>query len=307
VFRLRPSSPEDAEAVLRVLAARDVLDLGGAGLIRPLLADQWRIGGFDPAADAVVAEAEGRVVGYGALFTPGALAFVDPDHERQGIGSALLSWVEARAVARGRETHRQPVAESNASAHELLADAGYRRIRTVVKMVLALGAPRNTPAPPAGISLDVLDVDRDARALHAADRAAFADNPEYEPESYPAFYDAHLGAPELDPALSRVARRGDAVAGFALCKRPAPGIGYVDLLAVEKHERGHGLGTLLLRSAFAAFTDAGLSEACLDVASDNRRALRIYERAGMTPGDRLEVFEKPTGHRAGDEQGPPLK
>jgi ribosomal protein S18 acetylase RimI-like enzyme len=162
-------------------------------------------------------------------------------------------------------------------------------------MVRALGAPASAPSPPPGISLDVLDVDRDARALHAADQSAFADNPEYEPESFSVFYDEHLGAPEVDPALSRVARRGDAVAGFALCKRPAPGIGYIDLLAVEKRERGHGLGTVLLLAAFAAFADAGLREARLEVASDNPRALRIYERAGMTPRDRLEVFEKPTG------------
>jgi mycothiol synthase len=296
VFRLRPSSSEDADAVLRVLAARDARDFGAAGFTRELLLDQWRIGEFDPAGDAVVAEADGRVVGYGALFTPGALAFVDPDHERQGVGSALLRWVEARAMQRGRSTHRQPVAAANASAHELLADAGYHRVRSVVKMRLALGAPRETPAAPAGISLETVDVDRDARALHAADRAAFADNPEYEPDTFSAFYDEHLGTPEFDPALSRVARRGDAIAGFTVCKRPAPGVGDIDLLAVEKHERGHGLGTVLLLSAFAAFADAGLREARLEVASDNPRALRIYERAGMTPGDRLEVFEKPTAH-----------
>lgn len=304
MFRLRPSSSEDAEAVLRVLAARDARDFGAAGFTRDLLLDQWRIGEFDPAVDAVVAAADGRVVGYGALFTPGALAFVDPDHEGQGVGSALLRWVEARAVERGRGTHRQPVAESNANAHELLADAGYRRVRSVVRMVRALGAPASEPSPPPGISLDVLDVDRDARALHAADRSAFADNPEYEPESFSAFYDEHLGAPEVEPALSRVARRGDAIAGFSLCKRPAPGIGYVDLLAVQKRERGHGLGTVLLLSAFAAFADAGLHEARLEVASNNLRALRIYERAGMTHGDRLEVFEKPTGHRAAEGQTP---
>ncbi len=296
MFRLRPSSPEDAEAVLRVIAARDSRDFDGEGFIREMLVDQWRVSEFNPAADAVVAEAEGVVVGYGALFIPGALAFVDPGHERQGIGSALLGWAEARALERGRETHRQPIPESNTGAQELMADAGYRRARSVVKMARALGAPPAVPSPPAGIRLDVLDVARDGHAVHAADAAAFADSPDYEPESFSAFHDEHLETPELDPSLSRVARRGDAVAGFTLCRRRGPGIGYVDLLAVQKSERGRGLGTALLLITFAAFAQAGLHEARLEVASDNPGAFRIYERAGMTPGDRVEVFEKPVAH-----------
>ena len=92
-----------------------------------------------------------------------------------------------------------------------------------------------------------------------------------------------------------MARRGDAVAGSRCAGGRATGIGYVDLLAVQKSERGRGLGTALLLTAFAAFAQAGLREARLEVASDNPGAFRIYERAGMTPGDRVEVFEKPVG------------
>jgi len=293
--------------VLRVIAARDSRDFDGEGFTREMLVDQWRVGEFEPAADAVVADAEGVVVGYGALFKPGALAFVDPCHERRGIGSALLGWVEARALERGRETHRQPLPERNIGAQELLADAGYRRARSVVKMVRALGAPPALPAPPPGITLDVLDVARDGHAVHAADEAAFADNPDYEPESFSAFYDEHLDTPELDPSLSRVARRGHAVAGFTLCRQQGPAIGYVDLLAVQKSERGRGLGTALLLTAFAAFAQAGLHEARLEVASDNPGAFRIYERAGMTPGDRVEVFEKPVAHSTVTGKTGPVK
>jgi ribosomal protein S18 acetylase RimI-like enzyme len=123
--------------------------------------------------------------------------------------------------------------------------------------------------------------------------AAFAETPDYEPASFSAFYDEHLTTPELDPAISLVARRGDTIAGFALCRRLPAGIGYIDLLAVQKSERGHGLGTTLLLGTFAGFARAGVGEARLEVASDNPGAFRIYERAGMTPIGRLEVFEKP--------------
>ena len=291
---MRPSSHADGDAVLSVIAARDLRDFGAEGFVGEMLVDQWRVGEFEPATDAAVAVQDGLVVGYAALFTPGALVFVDPGHEGHGIGSALLSWVEALATARGRETHRQPLPERNAGAQELLSGAGYRRARSVVKMKRNLGASPAMPSPPPGITLDRLDVARDARAVYEADAAAFADSADYEPQSFSAFCDEHLATPELDPSLSCVAHRGDAVAGFALCRRRREGIGYVDLLAVQKPERGQGLGTALLLTVFAAFAQSGLSEARLEVASDNPGAFRIYERAGMTPSDRVEVFEKPT-------------
>jgi ribosomal protein S18 acetylase RimI-like enzyme len=67
----------------------------------------------------------------------------------------------------------------------------------------------------------------------------------------------------------------------------------VDLLAVDPAERGRGLGTTLLLSAFQAFARAGLLDAWLDVASDNPRGLRLYHRAGMSERLRVDVYEKP--------------
>ncbi len=293
MFHLRPATHDDERAVLHVLAARDAHDLGQTDFTRDLLLGQWRTAEFDPGADAVVAEDDDVLVGFGAVFTPGALAFVDPEHEDQGIGTALLAWVQTRARELGRETHRQPVAQRNASGHALLQRAGYRQVRTVLRMERVLRTPPPVPRAPDGITLHELDVIRDAEALHAADRAAFAENPDYEPESLEAFREEHLGSRELDPGLSRVARRGPAVAGFTLCRRAEPSTGYIDLLAVEERERRRGLGTVLLLTAFASFARAGLHDAQLEVASDNPRALRLYERAGMTARDGLDVFEKP--------------
>src|SRR5438874_568331 len=109
-LRLRPAGPEHAEAVLQLLAARDAADFGDAGLTRDVLLDQWRIDAFDPTTDAVVAEhPDGAVLGYVALFTPGALAFVHPAREGEGAGSQLLAWVEARARELGRTCHRQRI------------------------------------------------------------------------------------------------------------------------------------------------------------------------------------------------------
>jgi ribosomal protein S18 acetylase RimI-like enzyme len=79
-----------------------------------------------------------------------------------------------------------------------------------------------------------------------------------------------------------------------LCRRWAgEGVGFVDLLGVDPNERGRGLGSTLLRCAFASFAAAGLREAQLGVASDNPGALALYERVGMAPRHRADVFEKP--------------
>jgi ribosomal protein S18 acetylase RimI-like enzyme len=293
MLALRPSRRNDPETVLRVLAAREARDFGVVDFIRGFLVERWRIDEFEPGADAVVAEDRGAAVGYGALFEHGALAFVDPDHEHKGAGSRLLEWVEARAVQAGRPCHRQVIAAANASGHALLGAAGYQRMRSVIQMTRALHPLQPVPMIPERIALDQLDVAADAHALHLADTASFAGTADYEPSSFEAFEQEHLQAPDLDPALSRVARRGEAIAGFTLCRRRRDRVGYVDLLAVDPRERGRGLGACMLATAFADFVRLGLHDARLDVASDNARGLRLYERAGMTERIRVDVFEKP--------------
>jgi mycothiol synthase len=292
VFTLRSSSSDDADEVLRVLAARDFADFGVRDYTREELLDQWRVRDFDPPACAAVAENAGGVIGYAALLSPGALAFVDPAREGRGVGTALLSWTESRARALGRATFRQRVAGPNDRAHALLLGAGYRRARTIKRLGRRVADLPPTPPVPYGISLAPLHVNRDAEALHQADESAFGGTADYEPMPLASFYDEHLASPNLDPELSRVARRGNKIVGFVVSRRQPPGQGYVDLLAVDRAERLLGLGTALLLAAFKAIAQAGLREAWLEVASDNRAALRLYSRAGMTSRGESAVLEK---------------
>lgn len=316
MLALRPSSRDDDDGVLRVLAAREARDFGVAEFLRVFLLERWREQRFRPQADAVVALDDDVVVGYAGLFEQGALVFVDPGHERKGAGSLLREWVEALAQERRRSHHRQVVAHGNAGAQALLAAAGYRQVRSVIQMAKPLEAPAGAPAlpppaeityaptapPPAGITLAPLDLPADARELHLADTASFAGNADFEPSSFESFDEEHLRSPYLDPDLSRVARRGDAIAGFALCRQQPEASGYVDLLAVDPSERGRGLGTSLLLTAFECFARAGLRDAWLDVASDNPRGLRLYDRAGMSERLRADVYEKPV-HYVGTGDG----
>ena len=82
--------------------------------------------------------------------------------------------------------------------------------------------------------------------------------------------------------------------GFLLARRwPKERVGFIDLLAVHPQARRRGLGSMLLRTAFARFAGAGLREAQLGVASDNPRALQLYERAGMTPRFVVDAYHRP--------------
>jgi SAM-dependent methyltransferase len=70
-------------------------------------------------------------------------------------------------------------------------------------------------------------------------------------------------------------------------------VGFVDLLAVAPEHQRQGIGTVLLQTAFAALAAAGLRHAQLMVASDNPRAIRVYERAGMEVQRQFDIYERP--------------
>jgi ribosomal-protein-alanine N-acetyltransferase len=91
-----------------------------------------------------------------------------------------------------------------------------------------------------------------------------------------------------------VAVRADQIVGFLLARRwTAPPVGFVDILAVHPDHQRSGIATALLAEAFWLFSEAGLEDAQLGVASTNPRALRVYEKLGMTPRFRYDTYEKP--------------
>jgi ribosomal protein S18 acetylase RimI-like enzyme len=92
-----------------------------------------------------VAEREGEVVGYTyagvegtdymALRGPAGVIYdlvVDPDHRRQGVGSALLDATIAALEAKGAPRVVLSTAERNETAQRLFARAGFRR--TMIEM-----------------------------------------------------------------------------------------------------------------------------------------------------------------------------
>jgi mycothiol synthase len=299
-MKFRAPVHDDAPAVLAVHDARDLADLGVADYTVQDLLEEWQATEFDLASNAIVVEEGTRILAYASVQSHGSMAIVAPEHEGQGIGARLLEWVESRERGIGRD-HRQWVAATNKRGQELLLAAGYRHLRSYWRMIRKLDGDEPTEGTPVGFGLRPLDVDRDAAALHVLDAAAFAKAPDYREESFIAFCEEHLQGDNFDPALSIVAHHGEHIAGFVLSRRWREEASYyIDILAVHPDHQRRGVGSALLTCAFVRLAAAGAREAQLDVASDNPRALGLYERAGMSVRWRYDVYERPSrAQRAG--------
>lgn len=82
---------------------------------------------------AVVAEAEGQIVGYAAISIAGDVAdltriVVAEPHRRSGVASALMAALHEGASRAGAERILLEVAESNRPARELYQSHGYAEI-----------------------------------------------------------------------------------------------------------------------------------------------------------------------------------
>ena len=238
-MRVRAPTIDDAPAVLEVLVAREIADIGVADYVLEDLLDEWHATELDISMDARVLELDGRIVAYAMVRGPGTLAPVAPEYEGRGIGSRMLDWAERRERELGRSEHRQWIGSGNERATTLLHAAGYKLARSYWRMALRLEDLRARPnTAPDSLRLRALDVERDVAAVHALDAASFAGAPDYRPESLQAFREGHLGAHDLDPQLSRVAELGGQIAGFLLARRrtDAP-VAFVDILAVDPGTR----------------------------------------------------------------------
>jgi mycothiol synthase len=295
-MRLRAPVIDEVAAVLEVLTARDIADTGEPDYTREDLLTEWRSREVDLALDVRVAELNGRIVGYSAVRRRGAMIAIDPRFEGRGAGAPLLRWAQARERARGRNTHRQWLGAADEELRGLLITTGYTRVRSYWRMVRALAGGPEPGAGPDGVQFRSLDVDADAAAVHALDDLSFSPNADYDPSSLEEFREGTLAVHDLDPGLSVIAEAAGAMAGFLLTRVwPEQSAGFVEILAVHPDHQGRGVGTALLRRAFAGYADAGLREAQLGVASDNPRAFELYERLGMRQKFRFDVYERDVG------------
>lgn len=292
---VRAPTWDDLGEVARLVAVCDETDLGRVDMTLDELRRDWRSPGSELERDAWLVELGDQLVGYAWLWgrespQPKSFGFVHPDVRGKGVGSELLRRMESRAreLGAGMIAH-YAVGEP---AAELLERQGYRAASRFYRMALDLDAPPVVHALPAGIAVRTFEPGRDDRPLHAALTEAFADEPDFEAESFEHWRERRVADPSVDPKLWLLANDGDSIAGFALASLSTEG-GFLDALGVRSPWRRRGLGLALLTRTFADAYGRGARRVALGVAADNPTgAPRLYEQAGMSVAFVVDRYEK---------------
>ena len=289
--RIRPPSVADAPAVLDVIQARDVADVGEPDFTLEDLQADWARPGLALEHDARVAVGTGGISGYAILLGDDAIVSVHPRAEGEGNGTVLRRWAEARAAERGTDVLRQFAFGGNDGARRHLSEAGYEPAQRYFRLRAGLADVPPAPDVPMRTFQPA-----DEAAVHRLIQDAFEEIEGNTPQTFDEWRSKGPAKPGHDPALWLLLEDDEGLAGAALGERWEDGIGFVAELGVAARARGRGYGRALLLGLFAAFRRAGLRHAELSVHGRNRGALALYESAGMRTVWEAERWEKPLGH-----------
>lgn len=262
-----------------------------------------RLDNCDRAADMVVAEIDGRVIGYGRVtwwqehegarrYLP--LCFIRPEHRNRGIGTAMLRHNEARLQQIAADHPRGPEdtfeafsVDSDPGALALYEAFGYEPVFHEADLVRPhlediLEAPM-----PDGLVVRTPS-EEELRKVWEADQEAFRDHIGAAPgteNDYLRFLEFEW----FDPTLWRVAWDGDEVAGQVRSfinarenERFGRKRGWTEFISVRRPYRRQGLARSLLVQSLHALKERGMEEAALGVLTENLHgAFRLYESVGF--------------------------
>lgn len=142
----RPATPDDAEAVVALINAAEVTDLGEVVVEVEDVRAEWASSDVDLPTDTLLVERDGHLVAWAQVEGVAAQADVHPAHRGQGIGTALAGWIEARTATRlmGAAERRtgQTLGTAEGGGRGLLRSRGY--VETYEAWILRL--PRGRPA-----------------------------------------------------------------------------------------------------------------------------------------------------------------
>ena len=276
----------DAGAVLALLVARDLVDYGVPDMTLAELEDEWSAESFDLGADAIVAQTpDGVIAGYAIIRRPGAIGFrvsrsrgIGHRYPARSAGPASESASSGERVIVRRSPPAAPARASCCSAPVTSTSAATRvwcarstgvsaSRRWATGWCCGRSRPRRIPG-------------RCTRSMSSASPPTRI----FRPRRLEEFTDEHLRPREFAPELSLVVHDADTMVGFLLARRwREQAVGFIDLLAVHPAWRRRGVGSALLRTAFARFAADGLREAQLGVASDNPAGAADLRTGGPAP------------------------
>ena len=247
-YRDRAASPADVAAVVELLRAHELADHGR------VTAD-W---------DEIV-----------------RFVWRDPTFDIQEDGW-IVDRLIARARGRGARSLRHLVYRNDDAHRTAVLERGFRRVRSDWTMHREIAPDGPDAAAPDGIRFATLAEHPDQLGLYRADQEAFAEHFGFSPESFEVWRQRRFDADD-DRSRWLLALEGDQIVAF-LCEVVGGEVAQVAALGTRQRWRGRGIGSALLRRAFAEMARAGHREVTLWVDAQNETgAVGLYERVGMRP------------------------
>ena len=299
-YFLRPPQMADLDAVFDLILCCDRRDVGFEDSDKEDLLHDWQ--GIDLAQDAWLAfDASGALRGYAACLPWGeGICLVlhdEPGTEQSDLFQGLLLLAEKRAenILCGMQNEKKRsiltyVSESANYQNACLKNAGYVIKKYIFNMHRDLQGNLPEPQLPAGVSIRTMVQGQDEQAIHALIQAGF-DWRERQPQPFEDWKKFMLRPELFDASLWFMAVRRNKIVGACLCFRYST-MGWVRQLAVNKTERGQGVGRALLEHAFRVFQTMGMPMVGLAVESANLHAVHFYQTAGMVKAVHLNEYVK---------------
>lgn len=211
---------------------------------------------------------------------------VHPEFRRQGIGAALLSWAELRALKVGQPGSTLQLVITNEAltedANVLYLQYGYENVLTEQMLVRSLNETV-LPAPlPEGLTMRAWDA-ANAPLFFQAYAAGFADRlGDIVPVQIEWITDYTERDEHFRPDLSRVVLEDGKPVGFVTCEVDGK-TGWISQIAVVQEHRRKGLAHALLLDTLQRFQQEGCEEAALHVNANNPQAAAVFADAGFVP------------------------
>jgi ribosomal protein S18 acetylase RimI-like enzyme len=293
-FTFRHPANEDLAKAAAVFGAEEQAVRGGITYGVDELRDWWRL--YDLDASWLVENDEQEPIAFAGFLARGAefntWIGVDPRYNGRGLSTELIRRSERRARELGGDRIKAGALAENVAARRLLEALGFHEARRFYRMQVDLDGAPSEPEKLEGIRIETFEPEH-ARAFHAALNEALSDDWGFVGMPFEEWRRHRLDSPDTDTSLWFLAWDGGEVAGTIRCDNKRFGGGFVGALGVRRPWRGRGIGTALLRRAFAEYYGRGIKRVSLGVDSENRSgATRLYERAGMRVVSEDVLFEK---------------
>jgi ribosomal protein S18 acetylase RimI-like enzyme len=292
---LRPAGPDDAGALLALVTATDIAEIGESDVTLDDVLDDFAV----PTYLAWLHEdAEGHVDG--AVWVsrfPGEDSVIGNILQNPLSGTNLLE--PLLQVARQQAKALEPAlplhvtAYTNAPKIAVLAAAGGTVVRHFWRMTGSVSETTPAVQLPAGVDIRLVrEGDRgDLRIMYDVLETAFADHFGAAPSAYDEWIGFRSSTALSDRSLWWLATV-DGEPAAALIGRRMGDIGWIEEVGTLPAYRGRGLARVLLLKAFEEFRRLGYAEVGLGVDATNPTgAVRLYESIGMRQSRTMPCYE----------------